>query len=551
MGAIRPRPALVLPALILGAALPAVLTPALSAQEPVDEDAVAAIRRHGLEESQVMDLLSWICDVHGPRLTASPGMKRAQEWALTTLRDWGLEAHLEPWGPFGRGWQLEHLSFMVLGEQPWPVIAAPKAWCDGTGGPVEAEVVLFDPADDEDLAPWKERLQGKIVLVEEPREVEEPFEALATRHDAESLLALANAAPPRPRQRARRGGGGPERSAWAERMRRRAERLRFLWEAEPAAILDRGYKGDYGTLFVSSASVPPGADGQRRRPWDAGAGRVIPQLTLAVEHYNRLVRLLRKGQTVRARLDLAVSWHEGDGMAANVIGEIPGSDPEVGREVVMLGGHFDSWHAGTGTTDNGCGCAVMMEAVRILRATYEDLGRRPRRTIRIALWSGEEQGLLGSRAYVREHFGSLDEGLKPEHALLSAYYNLDNGSGRIRGVYLQGNAAVAPVFRAWLEPFRDLDAATLTIRNTGGTDHLSFDAVRLPGFQFIQDPLAYGTRTHHSNMDVWDHAVADDLKQAATIVAGFVYHTAERDGLLPRKPLPEGVPGRQPASASF
>jgi len=535
MRAMRLHPLLALPFLFLAP----VAAPALRAQEPVDEAAVAAIRRHGLEESQVMDLLSWICDVHGPRLTGSPGIRRAREWAVRTLRDWGLEARLEPWGPFGRGWQLEHFSLTVLGSQPWPALGWPKAWCDGTGGPVEAEVVLFDPGEDEDLEPWRERLRGRVVLLEEPRDVEEPFEALANRHEAESLLGLANAGPPQSRRRGRRGGEA-ERKAWAERMRRRTERMRFLFEAGPVAILDRGYKGDYGTFFVSSASMPPGADGNRKRPWDPEAGRVLPQVTLAVEHYNRLVRLLEKGVPVRVRLDLAVSWHGEDLMEANVVGEIPGSDPEVGDQVVMIGGHFDSWHAGTGATDDGCGCAVMMEVVRILQATYEDLGRKPRRTIRIGLWSGEEQGLLGSRAYVAQHFGSREEGWKPEHARFSAYYNLDNGSGRIRGVYLQGNAAVAPVFRAWLEPFRDLDAATLSLRNTGGTDHLAFDAVGLPGFQFIQDPLAYSTRTHHSNMDVWDHAVAADLRQAATIIATFVFHTAERAELLPRKPAPAG-----------
>jgi len=254
--------------------------------------------------------------------------------------------------------------------------------------------------------------------------------------------------------------------------------------------------------------------------------------------------MLEKGVPVRMAVELRTSFFDDDPMERNVIAELPGTDPELKKQVVMIGAHFDSWHAGTGATDNGCGSAVMIEAMRLLSELSRELGHGPRRTIRIALWSGEEQGLLGSRAYVEKHFGvSGGRGkppreIKPEHAALSCYFNLDNGTGRIRGVYLQGNEAVRPIFREWLRPFHDLDAATLTLDNTGGTDHLSFDALGLPGFQFIQDPVAYSTRTHHSNMDVYDHAVAEDLKQAATIVAAFAWNAAQRDEMLPRKPLP-------------
>jgi Zn-dependent M28 family amino/carboxypeptidase len=288
---------------------------------------------------------------------------------------------------------------------------------------------------------------------------------------------------------------------------------------------------------------PTAAEGQTRppraRPQDQDAPAPIPQFTLAVEHYNRMCRLLKKGIPVRVALELHTSFTEGDGMEHNVLADLPGSDAQIGDEVVMLGAHLDSWQAGTGATDNGCGSAVVMEAMRLLTVLSKESGRSPRRTIRCALWSGEEQGLLGSRAYVRQHFRQEDSaGVTAEHAKFAGYFNLDNGTGRIRGVYLQGNEAVAPIFRAWLKPFHDLDARTLTLNDTGGTDHQAFDAAGLPGFQFIQDPVAYSPRTHHSNMDNWDHASASDLQQAATIMASFAWHCAQRDEKLPRKPMP-------------
>lgn len=512
----------------------------VQAQEPVDADVVAAIRKHGLEQSQVMDILSWLTDVHGPRLTGSPGLDSAAQWAADELASWGLKnAHLEPWGPFGRGWTLNRFSMQATSPAVFPVHAYPKAWSGSTNGPVEAEVVIFNPGPDEDLARYRGQLNGKIVLIEGVREVEEPFEPLAQRRDAENLLELANAA----------GQDVREFRYDADRlreMRLRQQRFQFLYDEQPAAILDRSYKGDYGTIFVSGASVPAPADaGWRDRPsaYDLDAGDVIPQVTVAVEHYNRLYRLVEKGFPVRVMLELDASYHAEDPMEYNVVAEIPGTDPAIGDELVMVGAHLDSWHAGTGTTDNGAGSAVMMEAMRILQQVFQETGKQPRRTIRIALWTGEEQGLHGSRAYVNDHFaeiggwGEPPRSLKPGHDKLSAYYNLDNGTGKIRGVYLQGNADVAPIFRAWMAPFHDLGAGTLTISNTSGTDHLSFDAVGLPGFQFIQEPIAYSTRTHHSNMDLYDHAIADDLKQAATIIASFVYHTAMRNEKLPRKVL--------------
>jgi len=502
----------------------------LRAQDAVDETAVAFLRREGLENSQVMEHLSWICDVHGPRLTGSRNLERAQEWAQKTLRSWGMQnVTTHEWGPFGNGWELEHFSMRVVGESPWPVLAYPKAWSPTLEGTLEAEVVYVAEMSAEELDALD--LAGKIVLVETPREVVEPFDGLAERHGPQELLTLVTGAVPPP--------DGSVRSDTPMRrgFRRSGQVLEKVYAKGPALILNRYFKGDYGTVFVSSASVPsaPGTPrGERVRPWDPGDHRVIPQATLAVEHYNRLVRLIGLGQKPRMAVELRASFYEGDPMERNVVAEIPGSDPDLAEELVMLGAHFDSWHTGTGATDNGCGSAVMMEAARLLTRYVAESGERPRRTIRLALWSGEEQGLLGSRAYVRDLFGTADDP-SPLHAKVSGYFNLDNGTGRIRGVYCQGNAGVAPIFREWLKPFHDLEATAITPDNTGGTDHLAFDRVGIPGFQFIQDPVAYSPRTHHSNMDNWDHAIGDDLKQAATIVAAFVWHTAQRDERLPRK----------------
>lgn len=516
-----------------------------SAQEPVDQEVVDAIRKHGLEDSQVMETLSWLTDVYGPRLTGSPSLRRASEWAAERLTSWGMQnVRLEPWGPFGRGWWFDRFSMHVTEPVSFPVLAYPKAWSAPSGGVVEGEVVLFQPQDDEDLSRYAGQLTGKFVMLDEPRTVAEPFEPPAKRFDAEELLTRATA----PNAES---GGRRYSEEQLRRYRLRQERFRFVYDQAPAAILDVGSpRGDYGSVFSGAASVPaPDEASWYGGPasYDLDAGAVVPQITLAAEHYNRLIRLIQKGFPVRARFELDATYTTDDPMEYNVIAEIPGTDPEIGDEVVMLGAHLDSWHTGTGATDNASGSAVMMEAMRILQRVFQETGKQPRRTIRLALWTGEEQGLLGSRAYVSEHFATLGawgeppSALKPDHAKLSAYYNLDNGAGKIRGIYLQGNDAVLPIFRAWLAPFHDLGATTLTISNTSSTDHIAFDDAGLPGFQFLQDPLAY-SRTHHTNMDVYDHVVPDDLKQAATIVASFVYHTAQRDELLPRKPLPVAQP---------
>jgi hypothetical protein len=550
--------------------------PAAERDRP-DEVVNAFLREQGLDHSQVMDHLSSICDVYGPRLTGSPNLHRAQAWAVQAFTGFGLvNAHLEDWGPFGRGWRLDHFAMEVTGENPWPVLAWPKAWSPGTNGVVEAEAVLVADLTPEQLGALD--LAGKFVLIDSPRQVNEPFEARGKRDDAEALLELADgrtkprpastatpavwpaAAPAAPAPAANRDGAAaaaraPDAEAEAARegFRKRTQMMLTIQAKHPLALLDRGSKGDYGTIFVQQASTPtlepkPGEDaraarGRGPRPWSADVKDVLPQCTLAVEHYNRIARLLEKKLPVRLAMRIDATFLDDSPMEHNVVAELPGTDPLLGSQLVMLGAHYDSWHAATGATDNGAGSAVVMEAMRLLAKLANEKGKAPRRTIRAALWSGEEQGLLGSKAFVEQHFGKVDQ-LKDEHAKLSGYFNLDNGTGRIRGIYLQGNEACTPIFRSWFKPFHDLDAATITLNNTGGTDHQSFDALGLPGFQFIQDPISYDTQTHHSNMDNWDHAIAEDLRQAATILASFVWHAAQRDEMLPRKPMPAPRPDR-------
>ncbi|HKZ77792.1 MAG TPA: M20/M25/M40 family metallo-hydrolase [Pyrinomonadaceae bacterium] len=528
--------------------------PAAEPNPPRDpNDPVERIKDEGLNRSQVMATLSYLTDVIGPRLTASPNMKRANEWTRDQLSKWGLKnAHLESWGPFGRGWSLKRFSAQVVQPQAIPLIAYPKAWSPGTNGLLTADVIYLDAKSDSELEKFKGRVKGAIVLTAPMPEVKAHFEAMGTRRDEKNLLALADAPEPRGRQ-GRRFQMTPEQRAASQFN---ARKYQFLQEQGAALLIDPSRAGDGGTIFVQSATIPQpvaaepfGPNAPRQiAPYDKNAPKIPPQIVLAVEHYNRIARMIKAGEKVQLAIELAVEWQDTDLMGYNTIAEIPGTDLK--EQIVMLGGHMDSWHAGTGATDNGAGVAAAMEAVRIIQA----LNLKPRRTIRIALWSGEEQGLLGSRAYVAEHFGKLETPSvtaagngngsttanlvkKPEYELLSSYFNLDNGTGKVRGVYLQGNEAVRTLFRKWLMPFRDLGATTLSITNTGGTDHLSFDAIGLPGFQFIQDVIEYDTRTHHSNQDVFDRIQADDMKQAATIMAAFVYNAAMMDEKLPRKPV--------------
>jgi len=500
-----------------------------SQAEPLDEAAVAFFLEEGLERSQVMEHLSWMCDVYGPRLTGSPNLRKAQSWATRTFGEFGYTARTEEWGPFGRGWRCDHVNMEVIGSNPWPILACPKAWTTGVEGRVEADVVNVAALDAKELEAMD--LTGKIVLIQTPREVREAFDGVSKRFTPEDLLAKANqqrseAMNPRARE------AGARRSSFRSGFQRRRQMMSMVQKKNPLAIIDRGSKGEYGSVFVSSASAVPPEGGGRASARAVGAV-VIPQLTIAVEHYNRMCRMLDKGVQVRIALELETTFFDDNLMDYNVVADIQGSDPKIGNQFAMMGAHFDSWQSGTGATDNGCGSAVVMEAARLIAAYCKKAGVQPRRSIRACLWSGEEEGLLGSRAYVADHLGTATE-RKDEHALVSGYFNLDNGTGKVRGVYQQGNENVGRIFKAWLRPFHVHGASTLTLDNTGGTDHQAFHGVGVPGFQFIQDPVSYNTRTHHSNMDVWDHAVDDDLRQASVVMATFVWHTAQRDEMMPR-----------------
>jgi len=591
-----------------------------AATTPASTDPIDRIKEEGLKRSQVMATLSYLTDVIGPRLTGSPNLKRANEWTRDKLAAWGLaNAHLEAWGPFGRGWSLKRFSVQVVEPQCIPLIGYPKAWSPGTDGTLEAPVVYFDAKTEADFAKFKGKLKGAIVLTSPIREVAAHWEAQANRKTDSELLVLADAAEPNARGFGRRmaqaqaPGPGPSPAAnnrpgapgaagaavaappggrpaadqprmgrfnspeFRAQMDLARKKTQFLADEGVALLVDPSTQGDGGTIFVSQASVPgaplptPGQTTRRINAYDKDAPKFAPQIVLAKEHYNRLVRMCEQGEHLKMAVDLAVKFHDNDLMAYNTVAEIPGTDLK--DELVMLGGHMDSWHSGTGATDNGAGVSVAMEVVRILKA----LDLKPRRTIRIGLWTGEEEGLLGSRAFVKEHFGrspanmfggpapagnagapaarngngastkdSSESSPKPEYANFSGYFNLDNGTGKIRGVYMQGNEAVRPIFRKWLQPFREMGATTLTISNTGGTDHQSFDGIGLPGFQFIQDEIEYETRTHHSNQDVFDRIQGDDMKQAAVIMAAFVYNTAMIDQKLPRKPSTTPEPRTTP-----
>jgi carboxypeptidase Q len=493
--------------------------------ERVNMRVMGLLRNEGFNNSKVMETLFQLTDENGPRLTGSTGMKNAERWAQQRLEDFGLQAKIEPWGGFGKGWEINKSYLAMTAPYYQQLIAVPRAWTPGTNGLVQANAVLVKIVNDGDFAKYAGKLRGKIVVLAPEKDENKPnFTPDASRVSDEDLRKLAM--DPHADEAATNLSREPVKPAPATRPQAalRKQIDSFLY-AEGALAALSGGRGTMGTVFTSNGAS---------RAWDAKP--VAPEMEMGSEHLNRIVRLLEAGKEVELEMDTKTTFLAQDSVENNVTGEIPGTDPELKDELVMLGGHMDSWHAGTGATDNGAGASVAMEAVRILKAT----GIKPRRTIRICLWSGEEQGLLGSRAYVKKHFGDrLTMELRPAQSQVSAYFNLDNGDGRIRGIYLQGNEELKPVFEAWLQPFADLGASTVTIKNTGSTDHVSFDEVGIPGFQFIQDPLEYGTRDHHSNMDLYDRASANDLMQASVIMAAFVYDAAMRDEKLPRKPLPK------------
>jgi carboxypeptidase Q len=485
--------------------------------EKLDLDAIYRIKDEGLQRSKVMEIESYLTDVYGPRLTGSPEIKEAAEWTQKTMKEWGLvNVHTETW-PFGRGWQNRRMVAAAVSPRAYPLIAYPKAWTPGTNGAVTGEAVLAVIDSDKDFETFRGKLRGKFALGMAMRDVPAHFEPLGDRYTDQELAELA-------KQPAAGGRGRGRGNANAEFARKKTQ---FWIDEGVAAVVDFS-RGDGGTVFVQG---PQGVSRDPKGPAQP------PQVTIAVEHYGRIVRTLEKKIPVTLQMDIENRFFDTDLNGFNIVGELPGTDKA--DEVVMIGAHFDSWHTGTGATDNAAGSAVMLEAMRILKAT----GVKLRRTVRIGLWGGEEQGLLGSKEYIKAHFGDpATMQLKPDHARLSGYFNVDNGTGAIRGVYLQGNEAVAPIFQAWMEPLKNLGMTTLTIRNTGGTDHLSYDAVGLPGFQFVQDEVEYDTRTHHSNMDLYERVQSTDMMRNAVIVAAFAYTTANRDEKLPRKPLPKPTP---------
>ncbi|HAO46687.1 MAG TPA: M20/M25/M40 family metallo-hydrolase [Ferruginibacter sp.] len=500
--------------------------------------ATSAIRKEGLTNSKVMDMAFHLTDGSGPRLTNSPGFLRAANWAKDELTKMGLvNASLEPWGDFGKGWEQNRCYVAMTAPYYNPVIAIPRAWTGSTPGKkaISSEVILIKAKDSAELHQnYAGKLKGKIVMFYSRDTLKPSFVADGERFTDEALDKMANAKPDTGRRNFNQQAAvDPDVMAARRQQQALARQMEnFYKNEEPALVLSMNARGNDGTLFVQNGSS-----------YSKDSSRYFAWVMLSSDDYLRIQRLVESGQKVEMEADVKTKFYDSDIKGYNVIAEIPGTDPLLKNEIVMLGGHLDSWHGATGATDNAAGCAVMMEVVRILKA----IGLQPKRTIRIALWSGEEQGLLGSRAYVKNHFANpADMVLKDDHAKVSAYYNLDNGTGKVRGIYLQGNAAAGPIFAKWLEPFADLGAKTVTINNTGGTDHQAFDGVGIPGFQFIQDEIEYDTRTHHTNMDTYDHLVPDDLKQAATIIASFVYNTAQRDEKIPRKelPKPRGSGGR-------
>ncbi len=514
------------------------------AEEPVDLVMVSRIREEGLRRSQVMETARQISDVIGPRLTGSPQLKQANDWTRSRLEAWGLaNARLEAY-PFGRGWTFSRTAVHLTKPQAMPLHALPKAYTPGTGGqaggpaggPVRGPVVTATLKAEDDLEAWRGKLGGKIVLTEDPFDFAEVDEPKPRVWSPEDLAGLKEARIPEERDR------GQSRRNLAYRRQFRQALNRFLAEEKVLAVVEPSSR-PWGQIRV-------GRGGSYRADESAG----VPALVMAAEHYNRVHRMVMSGQEVEMEVEVEARFFDDDPNAYNTVAEIPGT----GDEVVMVGAHLDSWHTGTGATDDAAGCAIAMEAVRILKA----LDVKPRRTIRIALWTGEEQGLLGSVAYVGSHFGSWSgpedpeqrdlltfvlqgEGklsVLPDHAKLSAYFNLDNGGGRIRGIYAEGNAAVKPIFDAWLAPLHDLGADTVSLRPTDNTDHVPFRGIGLPAFQFIQDELDYSAHTHHSALDVYDHLQREDMMQASVVLATFLYEAAMRPERLPRLPLPEPDP---------
>jgi carboxypeptidase Q len=484
--------------------------------ENPDMAMMTRIREEGMNHSQVMEIVFNLTDVSGPRLMQSPGYFRAARWAKSKMASWGLEnTSLEAFGHWGKGWELEKYYLAMTAPYYKPVIGFPKTFSKGTEGLSRAEVILLNAKDSTELPAYRGRLKNKIVLIRREDTLKLGFQPDASRYTDAELARLAAFDPKTPVPVSHAADTYQTAARFLAQVKRLASQEGAL------CILTTNIKNTDGTVFV-----------QNGIPYEAEKLPSLNDISLSLEDYLTLQRLLQHGIPVKMDLELQATTVTEDDQGYNVIGEIAGTDENLKEQVVMIGAHLDSWQGSTGATDNAAGSAVMMEVMRILKA----VDVKPRRTIRIALWGGEETGLKGSKNYVKNHFeDTLTKKYNASGNRVSVYFNLDNGTGKIRGIYLQGNIAAGPIFENWFRPFHDLGAATVTLQNTGGTDMLSFDEIGLPGFQFIQDPMEYGSRTHHSNMDSYDHLSAADMEQAATIIASFVYNAAQRDEKIPRK----------------
>lgn len=485
-------------------------------QEKVDLEMVMKIKKEALQNSKVPDLSFYMTDYIGPRLSGSNNLKRARKWTMEQFNEWGLSNIKEDaYGEFGKGWEIEKSYIAMKTPYYQQLIATPKAWTKGTDGLVTSNVVLVKINNKEDFDQYKGKLKGKIVAFPTTLEITTKFEADAKRYTDEELDNMLNFP-------IGRSGGrwSPEQLAQWRAQRALNQKINDFLLEEGVALRLTGTRGNFGTVFHSTGGS-----------YNPDAPESLAELEMSLEHYGRIMRLLEAGEEVEVEAEVQTRFLTDDLNGYNVYAEIPGTDKKLKEEIVIIGAHIDSWHAGSGANDNAAGIIVMMEAMRILKT----LGVQPKRTIRIALWGEEEQGLYGSRGYVKKYVKNAESGQElAEYNKISAYYNLDNGSGKIRGIYTQGNDQLKPIFESWFEPFHELGAQTITNRNTGSTDHVAFDAVGIPGFQFIQDPIDYG-RGYHTNMDVYERLMQDDMKQAAIIVAALVYHTAMRDAKLPRK----------------
>jgi len=570
-----------------------------AANENINYADINKIKAEGMQRSQVMELNSWLADVYTPRLTGSPMAEKAANWVVGKLKEWGLvNAKLEPWvnrNGFDRGWTNDKFYMAAVTPERFPIPGTPTGWTPGTNGLQSGEVVLVTAATAEDLAQYKGKLKGKWVMTQAVPDVAAYWDPPAKRFTAEQLQAMEMATPPQPEfgvtppGGGRQAGpgtpaapgrqGGPGAPAPGQQAAQQGQRAGAPGAPQqPAAAGGRGGQGAANARneffrtegVLGTISTAPRGHGIYTIGGNRAAdpATTLPAVVIAAEQYGRIGRMLAKNIAVTIEADIKNTYYPNPPVF-NVVGEIPGTDKA--DEIVLLGAHLDTWHAATGAADDGNGVAAMMEAVRILKAT----GVKLRRTVRVGFWEAEEQGLIGSREYVAMHFASRQPApgaagappaggggggrggpqgplqLKPDYDKLSVYFNIDNGTGALRGIYLQGNDAVAPIFREWMEPFRSLGMTTITIRNTGGTDHQSFDAVGLPGFQFIQDAVEYNTIVHHTNLDTYERLQPRDNVQMATIVAGWAYLAANRDEKLPRKPMPATPPTRPTTQAEL